>query len=162
MHEHFEEKKTDYFSNIDIKTITDNKRFYIAVKPLFTDKSKTFNSIILNENDKTIKDGKKIANLFNKYFADIIKKLNLKKDIGTSFESQENYRMIKTKFEKEDFSFEVFTIDAVANAIKNLATGKVSVSNDIPVSIMKETIDAYCPKVTQIMNDCLKNNGEKG
>ena len=57
MHEHFEEKKTDNFSNIDIKTITDNKRFYIAVKPLFTDKSKTFDSIILNENDKTIKDG---------------------------------------------------------------------------------------------------------
>ena len=22
---------------------------------------------------------------------------------------------------------------------------------------MKETIDAYCPKLTQIMNDCLKN-----
>ena len=23
---------------------------------------------------------------------------------------------------------------------------------------MKETIDAYCPKLTQIMNYCLKNN----
>ena len=23
---------------------------------------------------------------------------------------------------------------------------------------MKETIDAYCPKLTKIMNDCLKNN----
>ena len=57
------------------------------------------------------------------------------------------------KFEKEDFYFEVFTIDAVANAIKNLPTGKVSVSNDIPVSIMKET--KYCPKLTQIMNECL-------
>ena len=147
MQEHSEEKKTDYFYNIDIKTITDNKRFWTAVKPLFTVKSKTCNNIILNENDKTIKDGKKIAILLHKYFADIIKKLNLKKDTGTSFESHENCRMIKTKFEKEDFSFEVFTIDAVAIAIKNL---------------MKETIDAYCPKLTQIMNDCLKKNGEKG
>ena len=46
----------------------------------------------------------------------------------------------------------------VANAIKNLPTGKASVSNDITVSIMKEAIYAYCPKLTQIMNDCLKNN----
>ena len=35
-------------------------------------------NIILNENDKTVKDGKEIANKFNKYFANIIKKLNLK------------------------------------------------------------------------------------
>ena len=65
--------KSDYFIIIDIKNITDNKRFGTSVKPLFTDKSKTCNSIILNENDKIIKDGKKIANMFNKYFVNIIK-----------------------------------------------------------------------------------------
>ena len=65
--------KSDYFNIIDIKNITDNKRFGTSVKPLFTDKSKTCNSIILNENDKIIKDGKKIANIFNKYFVNIIK-----------------------------------------------------------------------------------------
>ena len=62
------------------------------------------------------------------------------------------------KFGKENFSFKVFTEDTVANAIKNLPTGKASVSNGISVSITKETIDAYCPKLTQVMNDCLKNN----
>ena len=50
--------KTYYFNNTDIKNITDNKRFWTAVKPSSTDKSKTWNNIILNENDKTIKDGK--------------------------------------------------------------------------------------------------------
>ena len=101
--------------------------------------------MILNENDKTIKDSKEIANKINNNFASIIKKLNLRKDTGTSFESQENCKMIKTKFGKESFSFEVFSEDAAANAIKNLPTGKASVSGDIPVSITKETIDAYCP-----------------
>ena len=66
--------------------------------------------------------------------------------------------MIKAKFGNENFSFEVFIEDTVANAIKNLATGKTSVSNHISVSIMKETIDAYCPKLTQIMNVFLKDN----
>ena len=64
--------KTDYCNSIDIKNIIDTKRFWTAVKPFFTDKSKTCNNIALNENDKTIKDGKEIANKFNKYFANII------------------------------------------------------------------------------------------
>ena len=55
--------------------------------------------MILNENNKAIKkDGKEIANKFNKYFANIIKKLNMKKDTVTFFESHESCRMIKTKF----------------------------------------------------------------
>ena len=33
--------KTDYLKNIEIKYITDNKRFWTAVKPFFTDKSTT-------------------------------------------------------------------------------------------------------------------------
>ena len=49
-------------NNIDIKNFTGSKRFWTAVKPFFTDKSKTYNNITLNENDKTIKDGKQIAN----------------------------------------------------------------------------------------------------
>ena len=58
-------------------------------------------NIILNENDKTIKDGKEIANKFNKYFANIIKKLNLKENTRTSFDSQDSCRMIKMKFGKK-------------------------------------------------------------
>ena len=95
------------------------------MKPFFTDKSKTCNNIILNENDNTIKDGKEIANKFNKYFTNIIKKLNLKKDTGTPFKCQE--RMIK-----------VFTEDAVANAIKNPPTDKASVLNDVHVSFIPQ------------------------
>ena len=58
--------------------------------------------------------------------------LNLKKSNGTSFESQESYRMVKMKFGNENFFFffEVFTEDMVPNTIKNLATYKASVSND--------------------------------
>ena len=50
-----------------------------------------------------MKDRKEIANKFNKYFADIIEKLSLKKDTGTSSESQESCRIIKMKFRKKHF-----------------------------------------------------------
>ena len=67
---------------------------------------------------------------------------------------QKARRMIKRNLGKKI----IFAEDAVANAIKNLPAGKASVSNDIPVFIIKETIDVYSQKITQIMNDCLKNN----
>ena len=120
--------QTDYFNNIDIKIVTGSKRAWTAVKPFCTDKSKTYSNIILNENDKALKDCKEITNRFNRYFVDIVKKQNLKKDTGTSFESQEICRMIKTKVGKENFSFEVFTEAAVVNAINNLPAGKACVS----------------------------------
>ena len=120
--------QTDYFNNIDIKIVTGSKRAWTAVKPFCTDKSKTYSNIILNENDKALKDCKEITNKFNRYFVDIVKKQNLKKDTGTSFESQEICRMIKTKVGKENFSFEVFTEAAVVNAINNLPAGKACVS----------------------------------
>ena len=43
-----------------------------------------------------------MTNRFNKYFANIIKKLNLKKDTATSVESQESCRIIKNKFVKDN------------------------------------------------------------
>ena len=62
------------------------------------------------------------------------------------------------RFEKEVISIEVVMEDTIVDAIKILPTGKAGVSNDIIVSIMKKTIDAYCPKLTQAINDCLRNN----
>ena len=66
--------------------------------------------------------------------------------------------MNKEKFENKNFTFEVFTEDTVANTIKNISTGMASISTNTIVFIIKETLDAYCPKLTQIMNGCLKNN----
>ena len=68
------------------------------MKHFFKDKSKTCNNLILNEGDKTIDDVMEITNKFNKYFANVIKKLNREEDPGISFESQESCRIIKTKF----------------------------------------------------------------
>ena len=35
---------------------------------------------------------------------------------------------------------------------------KASISNDIPVSVMKQFANCYCEKLTNILNDCLKEN----
>ena len=42
------------------------------------------------------------------------------------------------------------------DAIKKLLSNKASISNDIPVSVMKQFANCYCEKLTNILNDCLK------
>ena len=58
--------------------------------------------MILNKNDKPVKDVKRIINKSDKTFANITRKLNLKEGTGTSFECQESCRMRKVKIGNKD------------------------------------------------------------
>ena len=57
--------------------MTDNKKFWQTLNPLFSNKVKTKTVIKLAQNDAMIDDESKIANIFNEYFVDIVKKLGI-------------------------------------------------------------------------------------
>ena len=78
-----------YFQNMDVNKVSDNKMFWKTVKPRFSNKCKTANTIILTEGDMIIKNEKLIADTFNSYFADITKTLKLKRH--ASFDGQSLY-----------------------------------------------------------------------
>ena len=65
--------KKEHFANLDINCISDNKKFWQTVKPLFSNKVKSKTTIKLVENDKMIDDETKIAKIFNEYFVNIVK-----------------------------------------------------------------------------------------
>ena len=44
------ESKIHHFNNLNVEDVTKNKRFWKAIKPSFTDKTKNSNNIILTEN----------------------------------------------------------------------------------------------------------------
>ena len=69
--------KTEYFQNMDFSKVNDSKIFWKTVKPRFSNKCKTANTIILIEGDMF--NDKLIADTFSNYFADITKTLILKK-----------------------------------------------------------------------------------
>ena len=57
--------------------MTDNKKFWQNVKPLFFNKAKAKTVIKLVENDAMIDDESEIAKIFNEYFVNIVKKLGI-------------------------------------------------------------------------------------
>ena len=57
---------------------------------------------------------------------------------------------MKENFGNENFSFETVSKKNVLNLIKELSRNQATVSNDIPVSVLKESISAY------IFNNCVR------
>ena len=82
--------KKKYFANINISSITDNKKFWKTVKPLLSDKISHKETIKLAVNDTILSDNQVVADTFNNYFNNIIKNLltitikNYPKEIANS------------------------------------------------------------------------------
>ena len=81
--------KRNYYAQLDNKIVTDNRKFWKALSPLFSEKAFHKESIVLKEHCKAITDNKKIAETFNNFFSNIVKKLKTDSDLS-DITSQKN------------------------------------------------------------------------
>ena len=66
--------KREYFQNLNINSINDNKTFWKTVKPFLSNKGNSKQKkIILVENNEIIRDDKKNADIMNEYFVNVTK-----------------------------------------------------------------------------------------
>ena len=72
--------KKQYFSNLEPKLITDNKKFWKSVKPLFSDKITVKEIINLTENGEILSSDTDIADTFNDYFSSVVQNLNIPRE----------------------------------------------------------------------------------
>ena len=67
-------KKADYFNNLDLNLVRDNKMFWKTISPYFVNNPKKRSKITLaDEKDNTLSEDEKIAETFNTFFGNIIK-----------------------------------------------------------------------------------------
>ena len=71
-------KKAIYYSNLSIKDVNNNKKFWKIVKPLFSEKVNKNENITLVENNNIISSETEIAEKLNAFFSNIVKELNIK------------------------------------------------------------------------------------
>ena len=70
--------KSEYFRNLNIKDLNDNKKCWKKIKPLFSEKGLETKNITLKEKSELITNSFTLANLFNNYFINITSTLKLK------------------------------------------------------------------------------------
>ena len=75
--------KQNYYENLNVKVISDNKIFWKNIKPLFSDKNPTNSKITLIEDKEIVSDNRKCAEPLNTFFSDSIVKLKIDRELHT-------------------------------------------------------------------------------
>ena len=146
--------KKEFYNNLNVKYITENKLFWKTVKPSFTDKTLKDERITLVENNKVVSDESKLVEIFSKYFGNIVQNLGIDGLTNTSsdndavtirqaIEKYQNHPSIKVIRENIDatnnFLFDLINPECISKIINNLDTSK----GDTPTKIIKDIIDLF-------------------
>mgnify|MGYP001793765379 FL=1 len=163
--------KLDFFSNLDHKLIADNKTFWKTLGPCFSEKSKTSTNITLVE-EELVQDSKKIADIFNGYFSNVVASLNIPKyevasgQTGSSkdplLKSIENFKnhpsilMIQNRILNSSFKFHAISKEEVENEILGLSNSKATQEYDIPTKIIKMNASVFSEILSTEFNRSLE------
>ena len=57
--------KTEYFQKLNVKDLSDNRKFWKTIKPFFSNKGLNSNKLMLKENNRLITEEKELATVMN-------------------------------------------------------------------------------------------------
>ena len=165
----FRKEKKLYYNNLDMKLITDNRKFWKTVKPLFSDKHFSNNKITLLDGDKIISEDAEVAKKFNDYFSNVVKNLNIEgfetdycfnpeldkiSNIIEKFKNHPSVQKIKKNVKVEaTFHFKNVSELMIKKKISSLDKKKPTTFNNIPTRILVENCDIISPFITDIYNE---------
>ena len=144
---------------MNVKDITDNKKFWKTVGSNFSSKKPINENISLWEKNRLITDEKSIAKVFNDYFTSIIKHLHIErkefdsKNVKFSnnavlsavnkFQNHPSILKIKSNRTYSGFSFRPVNYEDVLTELENLDMTKTTQLEKIPTKIGKENLNIF-------------------
>ena len=165
----YKRERRKYYSNLNMNSITDNKKFWITVKPLFGDKGGAREKIVLVEGDRIINEDAEVAQTFNDFFDGAVKSLGISENevlltkVETSqgkvldaikqFEAHPSILLIKENVSVDiEFSFSPVTLDDIHTELKALNTKKAIPFMNIPSKQLKEVMGIVSKSLQGIWN----------
>ena len=174
----YKRERKQFYYNLRINDITDNKKFWKTIKPLFGDKGGTKDNIVLVEEDKIICDDAEVAQKFNDFFDNAVENLGISEnklllneienpiegdvlDAIKMYESHPSIIKIKEHVVVESqFSFTHISTDDILSEIKSLKAKKAIPHMNIPIKQLKEMIDVVSEPLKRIWNEEIIGGGK--
>ena len=159
--------KEKYFSNVNVKSISGNKKIWKTINHFFSYKALNPNNIMLLESNEIVREEEIIANIMNNCFTNITTHLKLKptktdpkanlESMIDTFQNHESVQRIKLAnfHSKSSLRFNSVSKLDVKKEILNLSSKKATRKSDIPAEILKNSINAYLPELTILINNSL-------
>ena len=164
--------KRDYYSSLDPSNVTDNKKIWKMVKPLFSDKFLSNEIITLVEGNEIIQDNNKVSEVFNDFFSNAVTKLNIQvnnellndtisvtdpiQKAILKYKNHPSIMKIKEKYVLGDkFLFHHVSLVDVETEIRLLNSSKACPKDTIPPNIIKDNIDILSYKFLHDYNNLI-------
>ena len=162
--------KNEFYNNLNVRYITENKLFWKTAKASFTDKTWKDERITLVENSKVVSDESELVEFFSKYFGNIVQNLGIDGLTNTSSDNDavtirqaigkyQNHPSIKVIRENIDttnnFSFDLINPECMSKIINNLDTSKATQQGDIPTKIIKDNKDLFSYFISASFNNAV-------
>ena len=149
----YKKERKRFYTNLDVRNITDNKKFWKTMKPFFSDKGLGKNAITLVEGNKIIGEDVEVATTLNTFFDNAVKNLDISipteympgtpseidkiDNIVAKFNSHPSIKLIRDNVTKSTFSFTEVPMEDICREINSLDSKKACKSNSIPVKLLK-------------------------
>ena len=78
---HLRKSKNVFYNNLNVKKITDNRKFWQTIKPNFTDKTLKDERITLVDGDKVMTEEKNLVKKFKDHFEKTVETLKIDRPI---------------------------------------------------------------------------------
>ena len=156
------ETKRQYYKNLDIKEVTENKKLFKSVKSHFGKGDSILEKFMLLGKNSVRTNENENATIMNNFLINITKNVDLKsskksttKNLNSTvseFDDHISIKKIKGCFldiNGDDFDFETVTMEDVKKEILNLNTKKSSTGGSIPATSLKLSLDIYLAYLTK-------------
>ena len=168
-------EKKKYFTNLHVDNYTDNKKFWNAVKPLFSNSGGGSQKITLVKDEKVISNDEEVAETFNQFFKTCIESLNITENrfllnvtenlnnpveiALKKFENHPSIIDIKRMVDLEsEFVFSKISGADIKQELQSLKTRKASTHMSIPTKHLKQVIDIIIEPLVEIWNNEIIDN----
>ena len=112
--------KKEYFQNLNVKDLSDNKTFWKTIKPYFSKKGLNSNKMLLKEKGELVLDEKQLASIMNKLLINTTKSLKLKEDLVSSPLTLNDTHSFKNSF----YSRVLIRLQKLMKVIKSFLSNK--------------------------------------
>ena len=168
----FRTAKKQYYETLDVKLVTDNKKFWKHVKPFFTEKVSTNTNITLIEANEIVNNPKEISEIMNDFFSDAAIYLDIDRDLHTLASNASDpvtraidkykhhpsiIKLNEENFPRASFKFDEISESTLIEVIEDLDSSKSYQKDNIPPKILKDNKDICAIVLKSDISRCINN-----
>ena len=171
----YKKERRNYYAKLKLNNITDNKKFWNVMKPLFSNKGGVKDNIVLVKDNKMISDDTEVTQTFNDFFTNAVSVLDIienkslltetknenggVKEVIKRFEIHPSILSIKENVKIDiRFKFSEINVDDIRNEIKCLKPNKAGTFKNIPTKQLMQVEEIVSEPLMIIWNEEIIKN----